>query len=298
MVMGAAAIMAGTDRDRIARLPDTAGLKNEFLIQKPTRYHYDRAVTVPGGILVEVGGEGGTTAAQMEAAIGPRTAAVLYAARSEGDAGVLPLADVVRIARRRGVAVLVDAAAEIYPLDRMTWLAGRSGADLVCFGAKYFGSANSTGLICGRRSMIDAVTAQGFIAFEVADTHTVGRGYKVDRQEIVGTLVALREWFAADHEARLAAQERRVRTIVDGLAGLAGVTAERLWPRRGAWLQVRVTLDEGRVGKSVAAVHRALRAGDPSIRVRLEGGQLVIAVNNLEDGEDRLVAERLRQELA
>lgn len=298
MVMGAAAIMVGTDPDRIPRLPDTTGLRNEFLIQKPTRYHYDRAVTVPGGKLVEVGGERETTVAQLDAAIGARTAAVLYAARFDGDAGVLPLTDVVRVARQKGIAVLVDAAAEIYPLERMTWLAGKSGADLVCFGAKYFGSANSTGVICGRKPLIDAVTAQGFIAFEVADTHTIGRGYKVDRQEIIGTLVALREWFAADHEARLAAQERRVRTIIEGLAGLPHVTTERLWPRQGAWLQVRLTFDEARVGRSAAAVQQALRAGDPSIRVRLEEGRIVIAVNNLTDGEDQIIADRLRRLLA
>src|SRR3990172_7613001 len=98
-----AAIMVGKDNDRIARLPDTSGLKNEFLIQKPTRYHYDRAVTVPGGKLVEVGGDRETTTAQLEAAIGPRTAGVLYAARSEGNSGVLSLADVVRIARNKGI---------------------------------------------------------------------------------------------------------------------------------------------------------------------------------------------------
>jgi len=298
MVMGAAAIMVGKDPVRIPRLPDTSGLKNEFLIQKPTRYHYDRAVTVPGGKLIEVGGDREATLAQMEAAIGPRTAAILYAGRSEGNSGVLSLTDVVRVAKAKGVAVLVDAAAEIYPLERMTWLAGKSGADLVCFGAKYLGSANSTGIICGRASLIDAVVAQGFISFETADTHTVGRGYKVDRQEIVGTVVALREWFAADHEARLAAQERRVQTIMQGLAALPHVKTERLWPRKGAWLQVRVTFDEAKIGKSAAAAHQALRAGDPSVRLRLEEGQIVVAVHNLKEGEDRVVVEHLRRELS
>lgn len=298
MVMGAAAIMVGKDPERIPRLPDTTGLRNEFLIQKSTRYHYDRAVTVPGAKLIEVGGDRETTVAQLEAAIGPRTAGVLYAGRSEGNSGVLSLTDVVRVAKAKGVAVLVDAAAEIYPLDRMTWIAGKSGADLVCFGAKYLGSANSTGIICGRKPLIDAVVAQGFISFETADTHTVGRGYKVDRQEIVGTVVALREWFAADHEARFAEQERRVQTIMQGLASLAHVKTERLWPRKGAWLQVRVTFDQAKVGKSAAVVQQALRAGDPSVRVRLEEGQIVVAVHNLKDGEDRIVAEHLRRELS
>ena len=49
LVQGAAAILAGSDPERIRRLPDTTGMKDEFLIQKPTRYRYDRSVTVPGG---------------------------------------------------------------------------------------------------------------------------------------------------------------------------------------------------------------------------------------------------------
>jgi hypothetical protein len=59
-----------------------------------------------------------------------------------------------------------------------------------------------------------------------------------------------------------------------------------------------VTLDAAKIGKSATAVHQALRAGDPSVRVRLEEGQIVIAVNNLKQGEDRIVVDRLRRELS
>ncbi len=298
MVLGAAAIMAGKDADRIARLPDTSGLRDEFLIQRPTRYHYDRAPTVPGGRLIEVGSERETTAAQLEAAIGPRTAGILYAARSEGTDGVLALTDVVRIAAKKGVAVLVDAAADVYPLDRMTWLAGKSGADLVCFGAKYLGSANSTGIICGRKGLMEAVVLHDFISYENYDNRSLGRGYKVDRQEIIATVVALQEWFAADHGARFAVQEQRVATIAQGLAGLPHVKTERLWPRKSAWLQIRVSFDEAKVGQTGAAVQQALRDGDPSIRVRLEDGQIVLYVHNLKEGEAQIIAERLRRELS
>lgn len=297
MVLGTAAIMAGQDADRIARLPDTTGLKNEFLIQKPTRYHYDRAPTVPGGKLIEVGGERETTAAQMEAAIGPRTAGILYAARSEGTDGVLALADVVRIAAKKGVAVLVDAAADVYPLDRMMWVAGKSGADLVCFGAKYLGSANSTGIICGRKALMEAVVAHNFISYETYDNRSLGRGYKVDRQEIIATVVALQEWLAADHGARFAVQEQRVATIAQGLTGLPHVKTERLWPRKGAWLQIRLSFDEAKVGKTAAAVQQALRDGDPSIRVRLEDGQILMYVHNLKEGEAQIITGQLRREL-
>jgi L-seryl-tRNA(Ser) seleniumtransferase len=298
LVLGAAAIMTGTEPARIARLPATDGMRHEFLIQASTRYHYDRAVTVPGGRLVPVGDADGTTAAQLEAAIGPRTAGILYLAKAEGTPGVLPLADVVAIARRAGIAVLVDAAAEVYPLERMRWLAGGSGADLVCFGAKYFGSANSAGVVCGRRQAVDAVLLNNFVAYESADTQALGRGYKVDRHEVIATVVALEEWFALDHEARLAEEERRLRTIAAAVEGLAGVRAEIVREQTSPWKRLIVRLDVHRVGTTAAAVEAALRAGDPSIRVRVEGNDLVLAAHTLDDGDAEVVGRHLRHALA
>jgi L-seryl-tRNA(Ser) seleniumtransferase len=203
----------------------------------------------------------------------------------------------VRIAHKRGVAVLVDAAAEIYPLERMTWLAGRSGIDLVCFGGKYFGSVQSTGVLCGRRDLVEAASGHGFIGYETLENRSIGRGYKVDRQEIAATVVALREWFAADHAARFAEQERRIQTIARALDGLPGVTAEPTWPRQGAWMQLRVSLAAS-VGMTVTAVEQRLREETPGIWIRVDGDVLNIVVHALRDGEDAIVGERLRRVLA
>jgi D-glucosaminate-6-phosphate ammonia-lyase len=298
LVLGAAAIMAGQDPAKIAQLPDTTGLKNEFLIQQPMRYSYDRSVGVAGARLIEVGDRSGFSgrrpAGQLEAAITPRTAGLLYLAQAEGRPGTIALADAVAIARRRGIAVLVDAAAEVYPLDRMTGVV-QSGADLVCFGAKYFGSPHSAGLLCGRKELIDAAVRHNFIGFETEANRSLGRGYKVDRQEVVATVVALQRWFEMDHTARLALQERRIQVIAEALAGLPHVQTESTWPRQGPWKRLRVTLDEAALGRSAVAVAQAARAGDPSIWVGAEGDQLSLSVHTLREGEDRIVGERLRQ---
>ena len=299
-VLGAAAIMTGKDKEKVARLPDTTGMKNEFLIQKGMRYHYDRCVSVPGGKLVEVGEEYGTTAEQLEAAIGPATAGILYLASIkvegyvEGTEGILSLPEVVGIAGRKGVAVLLDAAAEVYPLERMRERA-RSGADLVCFGGKYFGSTHSTGVLCGRKEMVEAATLNNFIAYEAKDNRCLGRGYKVDRQEVIGTVVALKEWFTMNHEERFSVQERRIETIAEGLASIPRANAQRMWERWGPWKRLRIDLDEAALGKTTASIVEALREGDPSIRVFVVGNQMYVAVHNLREGEDKVIAERLRQ---
>ncbi len=297
LAQGAAAVMTGADAGKIARLPDTTGMRNEFLIQESTRYHYDRAPTVAGGTLVEFGGPQRATLAELDAAIGPRTAGILYPARFEGTDGILSIPDVVNLARQKGIAVLIDAAAEVYPLERMRWLASKSGADLVGFGAKYLGSANSTGFMVGRKDVVAAAALNGFIAFETHDNQAFGRGFKVDRQEIVATVVAVREWFAADHAARFAEQERRIDTIARALAGLAGIEMERIHPHGGPWLQLRLGFERPRGGQAAADIERMLREGDPSVRVRLDGESLLVYANNLKAGEDVIVADRLRRVL-
>ena len=96
------------------QLPDTAGLKCEIVIQKAQRYKYDRVVRLTGARIVEAGSEAGTARAELEAAFGPATAAVLYPA-IDNPADLVSLEDTVAIARERGVPVIVDAAYRVYP---------------------------------------------------------------------------------------------------------------------------------------------------------------------------------------
>jgi len=98
-----------------------------------------------------------------------------------------------------------------------------------------------------------------------------------------------------DHKTRFALQERRLQTIAQALEGLPYVKTERIWPRQGAWMQLRVTCDEARMGKTLVSICEILGEGDPSVRVGLEDGQIQVAVHTLKDGEDEIVAERLRE---
>ncbi len=142
--------------------------------------------------------------------------------------GVLQLAEVVDVAHRHNVRVLVDAASEIYPLERMHYVA-QSGADLVCFGAKYLGAQNSAGILCGRKELIQAAKLNGFVGYEAQRSRSLGRGYKLDRQEVIGVTVALREWLTMDHEERLQQQVERIETICQALADLPNVQTEQAW---------------------------------------------------------------------
>jgi D-glucosaminate-6-phosphate ammonia-lyase len=296
LTLGAAACMAGEDGAAMARLPDTTGLRREVVIQARHRYPYDRAPTVAGAVLREAGDAAGTTAGQLEAALGPETAAVLFPAHLDGRAGTVPLDETLALAHRRRVPVLLDAASQIYPVERMrSWT--RRGADLVGFGAKYFGAPHSSGLLCGRADLVASASRQGFIGFERGGHRPLGRPFKLDRGEIVAAVVALREWVTMDHAARIARVGARVDVLARALQGLTGVTVERVPEVEfGApWLRLRVDPSAGRSADALAA---SLKAGAPSIVADLAGDSVGFNLATVVEGDELVIAERVRAALA
>src|SRR5579859_1271949 len=295
LALGSAACIAGADPDKIARLPDTSGMANGIVIQKGHRYHYERAVTVPGGRLVEVGDAQGTTAAQLGAALGRGVAAVLFPADLDGKPGTLSLQEVQTIAHASGVPVLVDAAGRVYPLDTFRGYA-RDGADLVAFGAKYLGALNASGILCGRADLVKAAALHGFIGFETAAWEkSFGRPLKLDRQTIVAVVTALQEWLETDHDARLASYDRRLKAMATELEGAPGVTVSLVNGDGPAPRVLRLTFDSSRARHDAAGVVKGLLAGTPAIAVNRDAESILINPVCMREEDDGLVASRLGQ---
>lgn len=295
MTLGVAGILTGTDNQKIAQLPDTSGMADEIIIQKCQRYSYDRALTLCGAKLVEVGDEESTTEAQVEAAINDRTAAIHYLGTGHRPAS-LTFETLRDVAHRHGIYILVDAASVVYPLERMTHFI-REGADLVCFGAKYFGGFNGTGVLCGRRGLMEAAIGHTFISFETRQNRAFGRPFKLDRQEIVGVVAALTEWFEMDHEERLANLEEKGQAIRHAVGHLSHVRAHWRPSDNSIGHAVSLELDEAVLGKSAADVQAALMAGSPAIATVAEDRELVVIVNQLYAGEAEIVGQRLQEVL-
>jgi len=295
LALGTAACMAGADPDRIGQLPDTTGMPNSVLIQKRHRYHYERAVTVPGARLVEVGDDNGTTAAQLEAALGSDVATVFFPAHLEGAPGTLSLREVLAISHARGIPVLVDAAGRVYPLGKFRSYT-RDGADLVAFGAKYLGALNASGILCGRADLVKAAALHGFIGFETAAWEkSFGRPLKLDRQTIVAVVTALQEWLETDHDARLASYDRRLKAMATELEGASGVTLSFVHGDGPAPRVLRLAFDPARSRHDAAGVVNGLLSGSPAIAVGRDGEAVTINPVTLREEDDGLVASRLGQ---
>ncbi len=293
LALGMAACITGPDLEKMARLPNTSGMKNKVLLQTRQHYHYEHAVTIVGAQLVEVGDAAGTTAAQLEAAIGSDVAAVFYPAHLDGQPGTVSLDEALAIAHARKVPVLVDAAGRVFPLDLFRSF-GRRGVDLVAFGAKYIGAPNSSGILAGRKELIDAVVPQGFIGFEtMANARSFGRPLKLDRQEIIAVVIAMQEWFTMDHDQRLALQERRLSTVADRLAGAPGVTLTMLRQDGPAPRVLRIALEPGVARHDVASLELALMAEAPAIATGKDASAILVNVSTVWEGDEEVVADRL-----
>lgn len=290
LALGAAACIAGEDEDKVKKLPHTEGMKNEVVIQGTQRYKYEHAPTVSGAKLVEAGDANGVTPAQLEGAIGPDTAVVLFVAHLDAVDRIVPLDQVIEISHRHGVPVMVDAAQQIYPLERMRmWT--KMGADLVCFGAKYFGSPHSSGILCGSEDLVASAVRQGFIGFEIGAS-SIGRPFKLDRGEVIGVVHALRRWISLDHEERIAAAEAKLEIISAAVEGKPGVNVSTD-PGVLVGAPALCLNFEPESGLTAESVIESLRDGNPSIVVGEEGDTVIFNPNTLLDGDAEVVAERL-----
>ena len=119
MALAAAACIAGTDPERIRRLPDSDGKRNEIVIHRSHRINYDQMYRVGGGSLVEIGLPDATEPRELEQAISERTVAVAYHDSRNTGPVALDFATVVAIAHDRGVPVIVDAASTLPPIDHL-----------------------------------------------------------------------------------------------------------------------------------------------------------------------------------
>jgi L-seryl-tRNA(Ser) seleniumtransferase len=299
LVLQAAACMAGDDLSRIARLPDTTGMRNELIIQRAHRFQYDQMFRVAGGVFVEIGLGRTTSSLELEDAINEKTAAVIYLySPFTSPPGTLPFATICEIAHRHEVPVIVDAASMLPPRDNL-YKHLRLGADLVNFsGGKGIRGPQSTGILVGRKDLIRAA------ALSASPNNGVGRPSKTSKEEIVGLVSALELFLAEDEDAEMNRYLEVSTHIVDAMRDVPGVRAVVEHDGRNRIIPHAVIYFEAAWnGPSGHDVREALEAGTPHIYVKQglrQGGyfdEIAVDPINLKPGDEDIIAARLREEL-
>jgi D-glucosaminate-6-phosphate ammonia-lyase len=291
LLVGTAACLAGFDPLKMSKLPETTGMRNEFIVSRSHRNSYDHGVRAAGARLIEVGlpdrltgcGVRDTEAWEFASVIGDQTAGILYLARADSRPD---LASVVRVAHAAHIPVLVDAAAELPPVRNLRRFI-EEGADLVVFsGGKALGGPSGSGILCGRRDLVGSALLQQLdldCMYEdwepppqLVDKknlpgvprHGIGRSCKVGKEQIVGLLTALTRFAQDDDSSR----NRRFAVIADALAlTLAELPTLHVrivedWGHGGLPL-VEVTIPPGLAIPSALQVASHLRTTKPAVHV-------------------------------
>lgn len=294
LVITAAACMTGTDPDKIRQLPDTTGLKHEVVVQKGHRISYDQAMQLTGARMIEIDDGDKAPVEAMRAAIDEHTVALFYLGKEINHPRSVPLDQVIEMAHAASVPVIVDAASECPPLSTLTRFS-KAGADLVIFsGGKSLHGPQSTGLLLGRRDLIQACAANGppFAA--------VGRPMKVSREEIIAFIKALELYLARDHDADIARWEAKIRHIQDALADIPHISLERKAESETYAVPILLVHIEPEAGLTGNEAIEALLDGEPRIVVG-EGhvpNGFAINPHNLQSDQEQIVADRCRAVLA
>jgi L-seryl-tRNA(Ser) seleniumtransferase len=288
------AAVAGSDPEKMQRLPILDGLKNEVVIPRYSRNVYDHAVRMVGVRMVTT-----ATLADLEAAFTPRTAMV-YVLAGQEDAGPFGLEPIARAAHKHGVPVFVDAAAENldakYFLDR--------GADLVAYsGGKAIRGPQCAGLLLGRKDLCQAAWINS------APHHAFARSLKVGKEEIMGMLTAVEMWQRRDHKAEWKQWEAWNAEVARAVEAIAGVTTQVRQPnsRSNNTPSLIVKWDGTKLGIGGREVFDHLLSSDPRInlagstgsrRDRLNESSVTVTPWMLQPGDAKTIASRLAEVLA
>jgi L-seryl-tRNA(Ser) seleniumtransferase len=294
LVLSSLACITGPDLKAIAGvMRDGIGsvARRDFIVQCGQRNPYDPAIQLAGGRLVQVGNVLQTFGWELEAAITPTTAGVLYFAGANLGFGSLSFADVVRIAHEASVPVIVDAAAQLPPKANL-WSFTEGGADLVVFsGGKELRGPQASGLIVGRQDLIDAC------ALHAAPNQRLARAMKVGKEEMLGLLAAVELYLDQDELEELARCERIVADWTTELSSIPAMAAQRDIPGTdGRPLPRAIVTFAAHTGLTGARVQEALLSGEPSVAVAVAGPNAVyLNPELLRPGEEEAVCDRVKQ---
>ncbi|MCD7737176.1 MAG: aminotransferase class V-fold PLP-dependent enzyme [Lachnospiraceae bacterium] len=194
LTTAAAICMAKGSEYRFARLPQIVPGTASEIIQIHCQHNaYDKAVEAAGARIIEIGDADETLEFDLEGVFSERTAAVFYYASMKYSQAALPLRDVIRIAHSHGIPVVVDAAAQLPPVENL-WKFTDMGADMVIFsGGKTLCGPQDSGLIFGKMKYIEDCIRFG------APVHGVCRGCKTSREAMAGLYSALKQYVEMNH---------------------------------------------------------------------------------------------------
>jgi L-seryl-tRNA(Ser) seleniumtransferase len=293
LILALLGIRSKGDPRVLSEFPGRNLAPSEVIMHAAHRIPYDAAVAMSGVTIRQIGNIQQTFDWELETAITDNTAAVLYVAGSHLPQVALPLPEVVRIAHSRGVPVIVDAAAQLPPVENLWRFTRDFGADVAVFsGGKALRGPQASGFMVGNPEIIEAARQNG------APFQRWARAMKVGKEEIAGLLAAVERFVRLDHGALHAQWQETVDAWHEGLLEAEGITLRPETHNEAGQPVPRLYIGMTRPGHAARALE-ALQTASPKIAVHpdLRNGEAYgfwISPDLLQDGEARIVEESVR----
>lgn len=289
MTLALAGILTGKDEKKVAALPhiEYTGMKSEVICQKSHDIVYNHALTNTGCKIVQV-----ETAEDVDKAVNERTA-LMHFLHIESDKGKIQHEEWVALAKKHGIPTGIDIAADVPPVSNL-WRFNDMGFDFVVIsGGKAMRGPQSAGLLMGKKDLIAAARLH-----MPPRGGNIGRGMKINKEEIFGMYVALEKYINQDHDKEWKEWETNIAHIENAVKKIPGITTEIHVPPLGNHTPtLRITWDSEQVKISDKQLREALRFGNPSIE--LGGGSansVNVTVFMLKPGQEKIVAARIKEE--
>lgn len=285
---------------------DVKKIKNEVVIQWCHRNNYDHAYRVAGAKLNYIGNrtddpyrlvESTCTLEQLDEALTENTAAVTFVAQGgRWKRGIGDPKEICKIAHEHEIPVIADSAGMEPPRANLKkpleW-----GADLSTWSAgKGIRAINDTGFLVGRKELINLAHLQGF------PHHGIGRGYKVDKASMISAATALEIYLKQDEKAEFEGWDTKVKYMVDELENYIGVASVKRVVGEDPNVPIaEIEIDEKALSKTTMEIRAELKRGKKPIWVQyrrtLHPTKMVLDPRNLKIGEEKIVVQRLKEEL-
>jgi len=266
----------------------------EIIMFAAHRNPYDWSIRQLGVKLTEVGYPNTmqiASADDLRNAINEKTAGIFFMFSNRGGwiaEGGLDLESTIKVAAERDIPVIVDAAAQIPPVENL-WELTQLGATAALFsGGKDLRGPQSSGLIVGKKDFLTTFTEINFF------NYGIGRMLKTGREEIVGLLSAVEQYIAMDHTKRNTWAENQIKDLIDFSKGSKLYKIVRTFPNEAGQPMARAEILLQTSDITLEQISKSLRDGTPSIFTFVDRGHLFINPMTLFEGEIEEIIDRLK----
>jgi len=295
LVLSTAACITNGEEKLIRLLPNTEGMKNEVIILRCHRNPFDNAILATGAKIVEIGNIiEETKISELDDAINENTCAIVFFEQSEEVQASLSLEQVISVAQSRNIPIIVDAAAELPPIENLQKFFNM-GSDVVLFsGGKDIRGPQSSGIMVGKKDIIDICRLISY------PNNTIGRPMKLDKETIIGLITALEIYLKEDHDLRMQTWKEQVVKISNELSGLSGLKVSQGIPSQpftqpAIIPRVFIEIDKNILKTTKEDLANKLYQGEPSIVVAIDKKFLIINPHMLNKGEEDIVIKKMKK---